>query len=487
MFLRGFHADSGEIEDEPERDLEAVLTLKLSVTSDLEPLWTLWSQRATAQNLVRNLNWTDRARMAPTRIGVGGDFNFGWRQGSVLNRLSEERADVSAALAKAAREARTAFGDGAAEQLGETLGIVAQTARELGVPVGEQVRALLDIHSVSFTGGTITLHDEIGVPLRGLGLGSARLLIAGLQRRASGRATMILVDELEHGLEPHRIVRFLGALGAKERQPPLQAFLTTHSPVALRELSGDQLFVMGRDGNKCEARKVGTESGIQSTIRLYPEAFLASSVIVGEGASEVGLLRGLDQFRVPCGEASISSIGVALIDCGGGDVDRPFLRAVALQGLGYRSAVFRDDDIKPTAAVEQAFEASGGKVFKWRDGRTLEDELFLGLTVEAVGKLVDYAIELHGEDLIDAHIRSASTGNSSLQAIRSELFLDELSPDSRLILGRAARMRRAGWLKSVTWMEHAAREIVGPDLAEADAGFRAIVESLFSWAAGAGD
>jgi hypothetical protein len=48
---------------------------------------------------------------------------------------------------------------------------------------------------------------------------------------------MLLVDELEHGLEPHRIIRFLGSLGAKEVEPPLQVFMTTHSPVALRDLS----------------------------------------------------------------------------------------------------------------------------------------------------------------------------------------------------------------------------------------------------------
>jgi putative ATP-dependent endonuclease of OLD family len=263
--------------------------------------------------------------------------------------------------------------------------------------------------------------------------------------------------------------------------------LTTHSPVALRELSGDQLFVMGRDGTKCEARKVGTENDIQSTIRLFPDAFLASSIIVGEGASEVGLVRGIDYFRVAGSEASIGSIGNALVDSGGGDADRALMRAAALRRLGYRSAVLRDDDIKPTEAVEQAFEANGGKVFKWRDGRTLEDELFLSLTIEAVGKLVDYAIGLHGEDLVDAHIRSASNGSTNLGAIRSELLLDELSARSREILGHAARMRRAGWFKSVTWMEQASREIVGPDLAEADAGFRAIVESVFGWAAGAGD
>jgi putative ATP-dependent endonuclease of OLD family len=76
MFLRGFHATTGDIEDEPERDAETVLTLTLTVAGDLEPTWTLESQRAAAQNLARNLNWTDRARISPTRIGAFGDYNL---------------------------------------------------------------------------------------------------------------------------------------------------------------------------------------------------------------------------------------------------------------------------------------------------------------------------------------------------------------------------------------------------------------------------
>ena len=166
------------------------------------------------------------------------DYHLGWRRGSVLNRVSEERADASAALAKAARDARAAFGDQVQGQLGETLGIVAATAKELGIPLGENIKAMLDTHSVSFSGGTISLHDESGVPLRGLGNGSTRLLIAGLQRKAAAQSSVILIDELEHGLESHRIIRLLGSLGAKETPLPLQVFMTTHSPVALRELSG---------------------------------------------------------------------------------------------------------------------------------------------------------------------------------------------------------------------------------------------------------
>ncbi len=217
MFLRGFIKETGVVEDEPEKDAETVLTLRLKVEGDLEPSWSLVSDRAEAQGLSRNLSWADRARLAPTRIGAFADLNLGWRKGSVLNRLSEERADASAAIVKAARDARAAFGDDAKEQLGDALRIVADTAKYLGIPVGDEVKAMLDAHSVSVSGGTISLHSEAGIPLKGLGIGSTRLLIAGLQRMAAQTASIILIDELEHGLEPHRIMRLLGLSAQRKR------------------------------------------------------------------------------------------------------------------------------------------------------------------------------------------------------------------------------------------------------------------------------
>ena len=486
MFVRAFDSATGKIEDEPEKDAETVLSLRLTVASDLEPCWTLVSERAEAQGLVRNLSWGDRVRLAPTRIGALADYHLGWRRGSVLNRVSEERADASASLAKAARDARAAFGEEAQGQLGETLMIVAATAKELGIPIGENIKAMLDAHSVSFSRGTISLHDEDGIPLRGLGIGSTRLLIAGLQRKAAAQSTVILIDELEHGLEPHRIIRLLGSLGAKEKTPPLQVFMTTHSPVALRELSGSQLFVARRSGDRHEVLNVGTNDGVQSTIRLYPDAFLAPSVVVCEGASEVGLVRGLDQYRTAQGKAAITALGTALVDCGGGDSDRPFVKGEAFQGLGYRAAVVRDDDKKPTAAVETGFIAKGGEVVAWRDGRALEDELFLSLTDDGVGKLVARAIDLHGDDLVNEHIKSVTRNKRDLAAIQRELKAGAVSSESRAALGAAARTKRSGWFKSVTWMEDVARDIVGPDLPNADAGFRDLVERIFAWCANAG-
>lgn len=479
MYVRGFDAQSGKIEDEPDKDAETVLTVRLTVASDLEPSWSLVSERAEAHGQTRNLTWSDRIRLAPTRIGVMADYHLAWRRGSVLNRVSEERADASAALAKAARDARAAFGDDAQDQLGETLAIVATTAKELGIPIGENIKAMLDAHSVSFSGGTISLHNEDGIPLRGLGIGSTRLLIAGLQRKAAAQSMIILIDELEYGLEPHRIIRLLGSLGAKEGNPPLQVFMTTHSPVALRELAGSQLFVTRPAADKHEVLKVGIANDIQGTIRAYPDAFLASSVIICEGASEVGLVRGLDQYRTKDFQ-SITALGCALVDCRGGNADRPFRRAEAFRALGYRVAVVRDDDKNPTAGVEEAFTAHGGKVIAWREGRALEDELFLSLTDDGVGKLLDRAVELHGESLINDHIKSASQNAKDLRAVQTESATANITPESRRILGKAAKS--SSWFKSVTWMGDVARDIVGPDLANADAGFRALVHELFAWA-----
>ena len=68
-FLRGYDAATRQVEDEPRAGIETVLTLKLTVTSDLEPSWSLYSERAEQQGVERGLTWKDRSTLAPARIG----------------------------------------------------------------------------------------------------------------------------------------------------------------------------------------------------------------------------------------------------------------------------------------------------------------------------------------------------------------------------------------------------------------------------------
>jgi putative ATP-dependent endonuclease of OLD family len=266
----------------------------------------------------------------------------------------------------------------------------------------------------------------------------------------------------------------LGLLGAKEKVAPLQVFATTHSPVALKELNGGQLFVIRNSADKHEALQVGSQDEIQSTIRLYPEGFLAHAVCVCEGASEVGFIRGLDTVRVGAGKPSFEAQGVALVDANG--VEHVHKRANAFRALRYATAILRDDDIKPDAEVEKSCLAGGAKLFSWSDGCALEDELFLSLSEGNVQKLLAKAIDLHGEPLVDDHIKSASSGKLDLAACKAKI-----TDDVRQILGKAARTRKAGWFKSVTWMEQVATEIVAPNLQSAENGFRERVEAIFAW------
>jgi hypothetical protein len=121
----------------------------------------------------------------------------------------------------------------------------------------------------------------------------------------------------------------------------------------LRELSG----VLRRGKENHAVNVVGTDDDIQSTIRLYPDAFLAASVLVCEGASEIGFVRGVDLHRVESGGTAMTAQGVALVDCGGGEPERAFKRAAVFLALGYRAAILRDGD---TEVEERAGRIRGG-------------------------------------------------------------------------------------------------------------------------------
>ncbi|MCK1463087.1 AAA family ATPase [Bradyrhizobium sp. 2] len=473
-YLRSFNPATGVVADEPHAGHETVLTINVTVGGDLDPIWSLLSGREDLREQKRFLTWSDRARISPNRIGALADHNLAWRRGSVLNKLTEERADTAAALAKAARDARLAFGDAAEAQLGTTLQIVTQTANELGIVTGGPLRAMLDAHSVSFTGGTIALHGQDGVPLRALGVGSTRLLLSGLQRKAAANASVILIDELEYGLEPHRILRLLGSLGAKEQQPPLQGFITTHSPVAIRELSGTQLVVVRKTDGSHTATFVGTQNEIQGTIRSFPEAFLAPSVLVCEGATEVGLIRGLDIHTTAMGQISLHASGVSLVDANG--VTRLYNRAGPFRALNYRVAVLRDDDEQPDVGLETSFQFGGGTLFKWRTGRALEDELFQCLPDQAVLGLLTKAEEFLGPELIDGQIKSMSGNLLNLASCKTAV-----TPQSRSVMALAAKTKQNPWFKTVSRAEEIGRDIVAPYLHQSEPGFLAIINDIWKW------
>jgi len=269
----------------------------------------------------------------------------------------------------------------------------------------------------------------------------------------------------------------LGALGAKEEVPPLQVFATSHSPTAVTELSAHQLHIVRKKDGEHVVTRASDAGDVQGTIRAHAHALLASSIVVCEGASEIGLMRGLDQYFTSTGAASLAAFGATLVN---GNGDETFSRANALQSLGYRVAILRDSDKPAPRAAETTFLAGGGKIFAWGAGRALEQELFAALPDAAAERLLSLAIEVRERTLIEAHIRTISNGSTTLEGLETETLIGSFSADSRTLLGNAAA--RFGWLKTVTTMETAGRSIVGPSYHEANASLTGVMDAVVDWA-----
>lgn len=482
LFLRGFDSANRTIHDEPGNGLEDVLTLRLTIGSDLDPIWSLHSARAEAQGREKSLSWGDRVLLAGTRIGNVADYHLSWRKGAVLNRIGDERPNTTSAIAEAKRAARKAFGDEAHDDLADVLQVVSEAASTLGVPLDGELQALLNANSISMSGGTISVHDGKGLPLSSLGLGSGRLLVAGLLDKARTGSDLILVDELEHGLEPHRIMRFLDAIGAKDPKEKTQSFVTSHSPVVLRELSATQLFRIFALNGSHHAMSAQYDSASQGALRSFPDAFLAKSVLLCEGATEVGFLRGLDQHFVSQKQSSIFASGVTLVDTRG--ISKLYHPAPTLQNLQYRVAAFRDDDVPPDMAAEMAFQVNSGVTFKWAAGQKIEAAIFRSGGQNLVGQIVEKAVELYDDALIDGHIKSASGNHCDLQSIRTAIAFDTVSQQQIEWLIVASTNNSNAWFKRIDRMGILAREVIGPAIGTMHQDFQTTVSNIFAWAAG---
>ncbi|TWC88880.1 putative ATP-dependent endonuclease of OLD family [Rhizobium sp. SJZ105] len=483
-FLRGYNPTTNDLEEEPGSGLETTLCLRLTVNQDLEPVWTLESSRAAAKGLERNLKWADRESLSPLRLGSGGDGHLAWRRGSLLNKLSDEKPDTSGVLSVAARDARTAFGNKAKDQLKDAIEIVNTTAKGLGISVGATATAMLDIHSVAFGSGSISLHDESGVPLRGMGTGSKRLLTAGLHKEASKSKSIALIDEIETGLEPHRIVRFLKSLGSKDKEPTMQVFATSHSPIALQELSFNQVSIVRQDNSLGQTSILSATSDMQGALRATSSSFLAKSVLICEGKTEIGFMRGIDLFRTEVkGRESVDAAGVSLLDCDGGSEMRPFERAASFQALGYRVAIFIDNDRPIPEAEAKAFAENGGSLFHWGDGQSIEDAIICSATNSVILAILEVAERLNPDDLefMDSRIKSASVGKLDLQGAKSLAASDCLSPEQKMWIAKAAGGKK-GWFKDIGRMESLARDVIGPQFKEFGAPFKIVVQSILAWA-----
>jgi putative ATP-dependent endonuclease of OLD family len=444
LALCGWNAQTLARTDDPGGDVEEALRVRLSVADDLEPSWAVIKNDDDEGIPFRA---TDRAKVAVSLIGGVSDRHLTWSRGSILSQLTETE-NITSSLAGAARAAKAALEARRADDLtgfDEAARTAEATARTLGVNVAVSYKAHLDTDAINVRIAGLALHDG-DMPLRQLGLGSKRMLTTGLQKQALRSPHITLMDEVEVGLEPHRIARLLQHL--KEDNTG-QYFLTTHSPVVLRELTVDDLHVVHCDAGQIKvvaANKPAVAESIQGKIRLGAEAFLAPKILVCEGATEVGFLRGLDDHWIASEDKdSFAYLGVALFDANGASKISQI--AKALHAIGYEVAVLADSDEPEqfSDADAQALRDDGVTVVKWDGALSIEECVFADLPWAGVMASFGAARAIVGDDnrLLDQVRTQYGDGFDRTYAAWAD------TPELRLALGKAAKA--SDWFKRQSW------------------------------------
>lgn len=467
LHLRGWDSANKAVVDEPGHGLEEALSIRVVVDPEsLEGRWSIFNERLSDDADPPSLRYKDARELATTRLGPYAERHLGWGRYSVLSSLGKGES-MNSQLALASRAAREAFRTSNKDVFAAATARAEKLGRHFSVTVRQKYAAELDVHGSVITAGGVALHDG-KLPLRTLGTGSSRLIVSALQHDAGG-SHIALVDEIEHGLEPHRIARILKYL----RSPPLdddnkppegqavsaipQVFMTSHSPVVIRELSaGDIHAVRSFDGTttiksiEAEAKDPDTA---QRHLRSTPEAFLARRVLVGEGKTECGLMRGLDALWIVNGRDSFAYQGVVAIN--GEGIPKALYIAQHLLDLGYEVLALLDSDRPPPSGEVRKIKDRGGKVLTWEGSCSTERRIFLDVPWSTVQRLVEYAVECDGPDRI-LHTINAVMPDGMTKLSTLELAASYDNDAFRDVLGAAAKTEGKAWFKDIGRAEHIA-------------------------------
>lgn len=469
------------LHDEPEKGDEVVLSIRLQVPSSLEPTWAVVNDRDP--DGVR-IAAEDREKLGCTRLGEFLDRHFSWARGSVVAQLTGKTTGITGVLAEVTRAARSAIANAPVQlkQLNDAASEAERVGKSLGVRPRASYQARLDTTGVSLGSSGLSLHDG-DIPFRRAGAGTRRLLAVAIQRELAKTGGLTLIDEVEHGLEPHRLRHLLRELRAGPEGKKGHVVMTTHAPVALGELAAEELRVVRCDAGVTKVQDVGPS--LQHIVLKSAEAFLARKVIVCEGKTELGLVRGLAKHSW-ASDPTFVQAGLALTDNGGGRTVAP-PAAVALAGLGYATAYLGDTDepLQPDAA---ALRAAGCEVILWGGAMALEARLVADLPWSGVAEMVQLAIDLHGDASVrDAIAARAGVKPAELVGPPIEWTQNGLDEEAlRRAISYAAqkheRSKKAkGWFKRVDYAEDLASIVISNWESLAGKDVRIKLEQLQGW------
>lgn len=462
-FLAGID-EVGDWTHDPREESERCVIVEYRVESDLEPVWQ--SYRPPLEGLddeePHPIRAKHRSRMTAFRIDDRIDAHLRWSRTSSLGKLTASREDTRSTLTEAGRAARAAAAGALTESLKRLADDVKKQVQAMGTTELVDLKPGLDLSLTNAQGNLALFEGEI--PLMNFGLGTRRLTGAATQQLANQGGATLLVDEVEHGLEPHRLVHLLHHLRTSDAFS--QVFITTHSPTALQYLAPEELIMVRSNAGETRLRPLDSPSDLRALLKSTPAAFLARRIIVCEGKTELGMTLELSETWNEDEEAPSAALGVHAVE--GGGTKAPAM-ARQLRQAGYQVVLFIDSDSEPVNEQVPALKDLGVVVVQWGDEHCVETAVCAELDEAGLTEFIKVAIELADDQ--DGARKSYVDKMMTRGAPRPSTGADPLDvttwsgagvdlESARRFVGGAANSKENGWFKRVDKGRNLARFIL---------------------------
>lgn len=460
------------INDEPEDGSDYCLTIQLTIDGTLEPKWEVVCNRKEA----RPISHSDRKLLSVANVGGNCAKDMVWGKYSVLQKYADAKGVLHDAHTAALREIASHADLHALDEVGETLVNVGQ---QYGVGFESDIKNKMFIQNGSFS-SSVGLFDG-NTPLNQKGTGSQRLLSMGLNIQASAGNTLLVIDEVESGLEPYRLRSLLNEFRTTHTAAG-QVIMTTHSPIAVAECTiGELLVVQSKDGttNLFQVKSDDTVANatMQAEIRKNAEAFLCKRLIVCEGKTEIGFIRALDTYLAKSKNYRMAFKGVGTADGGGSSI---FTCTKVLRSCGYDVCLLMDSDLPEEEDQKTDLLWDGVSVFDWDTPNALEEQLFFDVPTDVATTMLNIAVNERGIDSVKTHL---ATRHIAFEVDGDRIKLSSMIPADQKIIGTIAKQK--SWFKRIDLGEMLGNVVFENwECVKSDAKLKTVVDALARWVTG---
>ena len=444
LYLRDFTNSFLGEDDEPVDNGITMLTVQLTIDETLEPKWNVITSRTDP----RPISQKDRRLLSFGVVGNDHEKDFQWGRGSILQKYADSRDALHGAFTQAMR---SAVENTNLDSLDEMAPKMKEVGGQYGVSFKGELHNRLLMQNGSYS-TTVGVFDD-KVPFSQRGLGSKRLLSIGMNVNAYENGTLVLIDEVETGLEPYRISTLINHFRTEFKERG-QLIMTTHSISAVCDCTVSEVAVC--NNNEGEFRlhylneKENITADVQALLRSNPDSFLCKRVIVCEGKTEVGMLRAFDKYREKNGKPRFAHFGVGMIPGGGGD--NFFQLAKLLHECGYDVSILMDSDIPDEETQKLEMRSLHIPVYDWEQGYAIEEQIFQDVSLECIDELLAIAIEEKSFEHVIAKLTAAFSTESIPYSINNEEIRvhKDISIEERVKFGTVAKHKKSEWFKNTS-------------------------------------